>query len=150
MGHDDDQSPARPAEGYSTQHETAQSSSSTSHTTARGSVARGTLDAGSSNEHPHLYRHHSVRRALGLHAKTPIDAGHAAGAHHNLFWPRIRSVLREPLAEFWGVFFMILFGNGSVAQVLLTQGAATAPGADGNGNYQSINWCWGIGVMVRP
>jgi len=148
MGYEDDRSSLPPPQGYSTQHETAQSSSSTSNTTARASVAPGTLDAETTAEHPHLYRHHSVRRALGLHAKTPVDAEHAAGAHHELFWPRVRAVLREPLAEFWGVFFMVMFGNASVAQVLLTQGSASAPGGDGYGNYQSISWCWGIGVMV--
>lgn len=43
---------------------------------------------------------------------------------------------------------MVLFGNGSVAQVLLTQGQQSAPGQDGFGNYQSINWGWGLGVML--
>lgn len=57
-------------------------------------------------------------------------------------------MIREPLAEFWGVFFMVLFGNGSVAQVLLTQGQQSAPGENGFGNYQSINWGWGLGVML--
>lgn len=62
-------------------------------------------------------------------------------------WPRIRLALREPFAEFWGVFIMVAFGNASVAQVLLTGGQVTAPGMDGFGQYQSISWGWGIGVM---
>ncbi|KAF5095812.1 hypothetical protein D0Z00_003001 [Geotrichum galactomycetum] len=54
-------------------------------------------------------------------------------------WPRIRHFLREPLAEFLGTMMIILFGDGVVAQVVLSK--------NGNGSYQSISWCWGIGVM---
>jgi aquaglyceroporin related protein len=35
-----------------------------------------------------------------------------------------------------------------VAQVLLSTGQTTAPGGQGFGNYQSINWGWGLGVML--
>jgi aquaglyceroporin related protein len=35
---------------------------------------------------------------------------------------------------------MVMFGDGSVAQVLLSTGQTTAPGGNGFGNYQSINW----------
>lgn len=51
--------------------------------------------------------------------------------------------LREPFAEFWGTAVMVFFGNGSVAQVLLSQGTAVvaaAPGGNGYGAYQSISW----------
>ncbi|RMZ79900.1 hypothetical protein DV738_g2965, partial [Chaetothyriales sp. CBS 135597] len=61
-------------------------------------------------------------------------------AHPELLWSRIRHTLREPFSEFLGTFIMILFGDGVVAQVLLSSGK--------NGNYQSINWGWGIGVML--
>lgn len=43
---------------------------------------------------------------------------------------------------------MVMFGDGGVAQVLLSQGMSTAPGAMGYGNYQSISWAWGLGVML--
>lgn len=49
---------------------------------------------------------------------------------------------------------MILFGCGSVAQVLLSNAASgtidptTAPGGNGWGPYQSISWGWGLGVML--
>lgn len=56
--------------------------------------------------------------------------------------------IQGAFAEFFGVFIMILFGNGSVAQVLLSTGETTAPGGNGFGSYQSINWGWGIGVML--
>lgn len=100
-----------------------------------------------SEPHP-LHRHSGARRKLGLNPKTPLDEEHAAGEHSKLLWPRIRAILREFLAEFWAVFFMVMFGNGSVAQVLLSEGSTGAPGGDGFGNYQSINWGWGLGVML--
>jgi aquaglyceroporin related protein len=33
-------------------------------------------------------------------------------AHPDLWWSRTRHLLREPLSEFFGVFVIILFGNG--------------------------------------
>ncbi|KAL9006341.1 MAG: hypothetical protein Q9188_000877 [Gyalolechia gomerana] len=35
---------------------------------------------------------------------------------------------------------MVLFGDGSVAQVVLSAGQRTSPGQNGSGNYQSISW----------
>lgn len=55
-------------------------------------------------------------------------------------WPRLRHKIREPLAEFLGTFILILFGDGVVAQVVLSKGT--------KGDYQSISWGWGIGVMM--
>ena len=55
------------------------------------------------------------------------------GAH--LWWSKVRARYQNFFSEFFGVFILILFGNGSVAQVVLSKGA--------NGNYQSINWGWG-------
>ena len=54
-------------------------------------------------------------------------------------WTRIRHYLREPFAEFLGTMILILFGDGVVAQVVLSENT--------KGEYQSISWCWGIGVM---
>jgi len=48
--------------------------------------------------------------------------------------------MREPFAEFWGTAIMVMFGDGAVAQVLLSTGQTTAPGGNGFGQYQSINW----------
>jgi hypothetical protein len=47
-------------------------------------------------------------------------------------WVRIRHRFREPIAEFFGVFTLIVFGDGVVAQVVLSKGQ--------KGNYQSISW----------
>lgn len=53
----------------------------------------------------------------------------------NLAWSRIRHFMREPFSEFFGVFILILFGDGVVAQVVLSDGK--------KGDYQSISWGWG-------
>jgi aquaglyceroporin related protein len=52
-----------------------------------------------------------------------------------LLWSRIRQCLREPFSEFFGTMILILFGDGVVAQVLLSGGQ--------KGDYQSISWGWG-------
>lgn len=85
----------------------------------------------------------SVRSHIGLKPEAPIDEEHEELKHHELLWSRIRLALREPFAEFFGTFIMVLFGDGSVAQVLLSASKTTstfAPGMDGYGNYQSISW----------
>ncbi|SLM38083.1 aquaglyceroporin like other eukaryote [Lasallia pustulata] len=38
----------------------------------------------------------------------------------DLLWSRIRRYLREPFSEFFGVFILIMFGDGVVAQVVLS------------------------------
>ena len=85
----------------------------------------------------------SVRSYVGLKPEAPIDEEHEELEHHQLLWSRIRLALREPFAEFFGTFIMVLFGDGSVAQVLLSASNSTstiAPGMAGYGNYQSISW----------
>ena len=80
------------------------------------------------------------RSIIGLHPDALIDEEHDHGPASELLWSKIRAVLREPFAEFWGVVVMVMFGHGSVAQVLLSTGQATAPGGSGYGSCQSINW----------
>ncbi|KAK4499657.1 hypothetical protein PRZ48_010175 [Zasmidium cellare] len=91
---------------------------------------------------------HSARAHIGLHPTAPIIEEHDTAEHAGNVWVKIRAVLKEPLAEFFGVLIMVCFGDGSVAQVLLSQGETTAPGGNGYGNYQSISWGWGLGVML--
>ncbi|KAI5364215.1 Putative major intrinsic protein [Septoria linicola] len=91
---------------------------------------------------------HKARRLIGLHPDAPIIEEHDTAAHADLRWTKMRAVLKEPLAEFFGVMIMVCFGNGSVAQVLLSAGQVTAPGGNGFGDYQSISWGWGLGVML--
>ena len=78
-------------------------------------------------------RHRVVRRKLGLKEQPTIHDDHEDAEHQQLLWSRIRLTLREPFAEFWGTFFMVFFGNGSVAQVLLSAGYKDAPGGNGYG-----------------
>jgi aquaglyceroporin related protein len=72
--------------------------------------------------------HQSIRRGLGLHPSAPIAEEHDLAPHQDYLWSRIRLVLREPFAEFLGVFILVLFGDGSVAQVLMSAGETSAPG----------------------
>ncbi|KAL9111125.1 MAG: hypothetical protein Q9227_004388 [Pyrenula ochraceoflavens] len=70
-------------------------------------------------------------------------------AHHNkLWWSRVRHYIRDPAAEFFGTFIMIVFGDGSVAQVLLSSSPNLDKANQNKGEYQSISWGWGIGVML--
>jgi aquaglyceroporin related protein len=46
----------------------------------------------------------------------------------------------DAFSEFFGTFIMIMFGDGVVAQVVLSDGK--------KGDYQSISWGWGLGVMI--
>ncbi|KAF2163280.1 hypothetical protein M409DRAFT_68571 [Zasmidium cellare ATCC 36951] len=77
-------------------------------------------------------------------AGVPINRSATAEAkkesNGSLAWSKIRRYCREPLSEFMGVFILIMFGDGSVAQVVLSNGE--------KGDYQSISWGWGIGVML--
>ena len=60
--------------------------------------------------------------------------------HKNLWWSRVRHHLRDPFAEFMGTFIMILFGDGSVAQVTLSANPNLPKGSQNKGDYQSISW----------
>ncbi|XP_066954271.1 aquaporin-9-like [Macrobrachium rosenbergii] len=54
---------------------------------------------------------------------------------------KIKNVLvRDFLAEFLGTFVLILFGNASVAQMVLTNKVG--------GDVFAVNWAWGIAVML--
>ncbi|KAI6355980.1 hypothetical protein MCOR25_008026 [Pyricularia grisea] len=56
-----------------------------------------------------------------------------------LAWTRVRTIWQDAFSEFIGTMVLILFGDGVVAQVVLSRGT--------KGEYQSISWGWGIGVM---
>lgn len=53
----------------------------------------------------------------------------------DLWWSRMREYGRDFTSEFAGTMIMIAFGDGSVAQVVLSDGV--------KGEYQSISWGWG-------
>lgn len=46
----------------------------------------------------------------------------------------------EPFSEFLGTFILVMFGDGAIAQVVLSNGT--------KGSWQSINWGFGIGLML--
>ena len=50
-------------------------------------------------------------------------------------WPAIRSYWQDAFSEFLGTMTLILFGDGVVAQVLLSNNT--------KGTFQSISWGWG-------
>ncbi|CEO60935.1 Putative Glycerol uptake facilitator and related permeases [Penicillium brasilianum] len=58
----------------------------------------------------------------------------------SLLWYKIRTYGQDAFSEFFGTMILILFGDGVVAQVLLSRGQ--------KGDYQSISWGWGLGVML--
>lgn len=94
----------------------------------------------------------SVAMEKSAHAELQPHAEHGAPIDHrvpqqdvvqaqpDLTWSRIRHQLREPFSEFFGTFILIMFGDGVVAQVVLSEGK--------NGDYQSITWGWALGVML--
>jgi hypothetical protein len=53
----------------------------------------------------------SVRGQLGLTPEAPIVEGHEA--HPSLAWPRLRVILREPFAEFFGTFVLVLLATAA-------------------------------------
>ncbi|KAH9217867.1 aquaporin-like protein [Leptodontidium sp. 2 PMI_412] len=84
-----------------------------------------------------------IQEAYGEHGPGidhNIPQKDAVPARPDLWWSRMRHNFREPFSEFFGVFILILFGDGVVAQVVLSRGT--------KGAYQSISWGWGIGVML--
>ena len=87
----------------------------------------------SSLESPYAEHGAPINRSNTADQKKPANAG--------LAWPRIRRAFREPLSEFMGTFILIMFGDGVVAQVVLSNGT--------HGDYQSISWGW-VSLVVAP
>jgi aquaglyceroporin related protein, other eukaryote len=90
-----------------------------------------------------------VEDAWRLHAEhgPPIDNEFAEAQYEedykhqsDLWWSRMRHHFRDPAAEFLGTFTMIVFGDGSVAQVVLSQNPKLPLSSQNKGDYQSISW----------
>lgn len=58
----------------------------------------------------------------------------------------IRHAIREPMAEFFGVALLIIFGAGSACQVVLSTNPDVASSA--RGSFLSINFGWAIGIAM--
>ena len=97
------------------------------------------------NDYPFVHAEHGVLIDQQTTQHATEEKEYAA--HHELWWSRTRHLLKDPFAEFMGTFIMIVFGDGSVAQVLLSSNPKLPAGSQGKGDYQSISWGWGIGVM---
>lgn len=109
---------------------------------------------GNTHHDEHLELPHSDKRRTSV-PEVPAFAEHGPLVDHkipqadavqqepDLAWSRVRHFLREPLSEFFGVFILIMFGDGVVAQVVLSDGT--------KGDYQSISWGWGyVQPRVHP
>ena len=81
-------------------------------------------------------------RSTSTRTSIQIAEEHDATKYSSLWWSKVRLALREPFAEFFGVMILVLFGDGAVAQVLLSKGQTSAPGGDGYGNYNAVSWGW--------
>ncbi|KAK6607693.1 MIP family channel protein [Botrytis cinerea] len=108
----------------------------------------------SQNSSPNLSSHESTLDGNNMHTVSSEGSGayaeHGPGIDHkipqeleiqskpDLLWSRVRHTMREPFSEFFGVFILILFGDGVVAQVVLSSGE--------RGSYQSISWGWGCDI----
>lgn len=77
--------------------------------------------------------------------KQPPQYSHHGRAHNSqhsekigiraVVFSRKNGNLQDFFSEFFGTFIMVLFGDGVVAQVVLSK--------ETRGDYQSINWAWG-------
>ncbi|KOS21917.1 Aquaporin-3 [Escovopsis weberi] len=85
-----------------------------------------------------VVRHSSAHGEPSESSLTP--PGTAEENHDDLAWSRTRELFRDAFSEFFGTMILILFGDGVVAQVVLSN--------DMKGDYLSICWGWGIGVML--
>ncbi|KAI8826110.1 aquaporin-like protein [Fimicolochytrium jonesii] len=72
---------------------------------------------------------------------TVVDVAEHDVINHVKLSPlvRLRRQMREELAEFFGTFILIIFGNGVCAQTSLHKNT---------GEYLSINFGWAIGVLM--
>ena len=92
-------------------------------------------DPRSGAAHHHDYRQTNVPGQPAYEEHGPlvdhkIAQEEVVQSQPDLRWSRIRHYLREPFSEFWGVFILIMFGDGVVAQVVLSNYE--------KGDYQSM------------
>jgi len=74
----------------------------------------------------------SPQREHGPLIDHDIPQADAVPQRPDLWWSRFRETMQGPFCEFFGTFIILMFGDGVVAQVVLSGGK--------NGNYQSISW----------
>jgi len=64
-----------------------------------------------------------------------IPQADARESNPALRWGGVRRHMQDAFSEFLGTFIILMFGDGVVAQVVLSRGE--------KGSYQSISWGWG-------
>lgn len=89
---------------------------------------------------PNPYPYHAEHGPPIDNALKYAEAEEDYQHHKTLWWSRVRHHLRDPFAEFLGTFIMILFGDGSVAQVTLSANPNLPKSSQNKGDYQSISW----------
>lgn len=47
---------------------------------------------------------------MGLHPQAPLQEEHDEAEHNDLWWSKVKITLKEPFAEMWGTFILVLFG----------------------------------------
>lgn len=103
-----------------------------------GSSSNAASDEATVHHHDYpLHAEHGVLiDDIPNHLKKEEEYEH----HQDLLWSRIRHHLRDPFMEFCGCMIMIIFGDGSVAQVVLSANPNLPESSQNKGDYQSISW----------
>lgn len=79
--------------------------------------------------------HHTMGNPSLHDAEGAIFLATSLEEEELLAWSKIRNYCQDFFSEFLGTMTLILFGDGVVAQVVLSGGT--------KGDYQSISWGWG-------
>jgi hypothetical protein len=107
----------------------------------RGDSSESTVNTGEQITFAHSDYPHYAEHGPPIDNNLRYDELEEDYSHHNkLLWSRIRHHMREPFLEFMGTFIMIVFGDGSVAQVMLSANPNLPPSSQNKGDYQSISW----------
>lgn len=89
------------------------------------------------------------RAWMGLQPLAAVDEELDHAGHNHLLWSKVKITFKEPFAEFWGTFILVLFGDAAIAQVTLSKGSTNTPGGGmAYGDWNSIAWGYGIGLML--
>lgn len=96
------------------------------------SISKRDIESKDSQETGSVSLQQGSRQEAVIHEDTILGATLDPS---RLLWSRARAHCRDAFSEFFGTMILILFGDGVVAQVVLSHNE--------KGNYQSISWGWG-------